>query len=79
MIIEDFVEARKDGEIILFKKDAITLIDVSPAVVGVAAGLIPFLEHDDANRALMGSNMQRQGVRFYGQKRRWLEPVWRVL
>ena len=63
VIIEDFVEARKDGEIILFKKDTITLIDVSPkAVVGVAAGLIPFLEHDDANRALMGSNMQRQGV-----------------
>lgn len=63
MIVEDFVEARKDGEIILFKKDTITLIDVSPkAVVGVAAGLIPFLEHDDANRALMGSNMQRQGV-----------------
>jgi len=62
-IIEDFVEARKDGEIILFKKETITLIDVSPkAVVGVAAGLIPFLEHDDANRALMGSNMQRQGV-----------------
>ncbi len=62
-IAEDFVEARKDGEIILFKKETITLIDVSPkAVVGVAAGLIPFLEHDDANRALMGSNMQRQGV-----------------
>ncbi|HOI83007.1 MAG TPA: DNA-directed RNA polymerase subunit beta, partial [Campylobacterales bacterium] len=62
-IAEDFVEARKDGEIILFKKETITLIDVSPkSVVGVAAGLIPFLEHDDANRALMGSNMQRQGV-----------------
>ncbi len=62
-IVEDFVEARKDGEIILIKKDTITLIDVSPkAVMGVAAGLIPFLEHDDANRALMGSNMQRQGV-----------------
>jgi DNA-directed RNA polymerase beta subunit len=63
LIAEDFVEARKDGEIILTKKETITLIDVSPkAVVGVAAGLIPFLEHDDANRALMGSNMQRQGV-----------------
>jgi len=63
LIAEDFVEARKDGEIILTKKETITLIDVSPkAVVGVAASLIPFLEHDDANRALMGSNMQRQGV-----------------
>ncbi len=63
LIAEDFVEARKDGEIILIKKETITLIDVSPkSVVGVAAGLIPFLEHDDANRALMGSNMQRQGV-----------------
>jgi DNA-directed RNA polymerase subunit beta len=43
--------------------DEVDLMDVSPKqVVSVAAGLIPFLEHDDANRALMGSNMQRQGV-----------------
>ncbi|MEY4504259.1 MAG: hypothetical protein RL154_552, partial [Pseudomonadota bacterium] len=62
-IVEDFIEARKDGEILLVSKSSVTLIDVSPkTIVGVAAGLIPFLEHDDANRALMGSNMQRQGV-----------------
>ncbi len=59
----DFVEARKDGEIILVEKNKVELIDLTPRmVVGVAASLIPFLEHDDANRALMGSNMQRQAV-----------------
>ncbi|BCD67403.1 DNA-directed RNA polymerase subunit beta [Nitratiruptor sp. YY09-18] len=59
----DIVEARKDGEIILVEKNKIELIDLTPRmVVGVAASLIPFLEHDDANRALMGSNMQRQAV-----------------
>ena len=59
----DYVEARKDGEIILVEKNKVELIDLTPRmVVGVAASLIPFLEHDDANRALMGSNMQRQAV-----------------
>ncbi|MEF3191984.1 MAG: DNA-directed RNA polymerase subunit beta [Campylobacterales bacterium] len=63
MIVEDFVEARCDGEIMLVDRARVNLIDVSPRmVVGVAASLIPFLEHDDANRALMGSNMQRQAV-----------------
>lgn len=62
-IVEDFVEARKDGETILAKKDEVQLIDLcSGMIVGVTASLIPFLEHDDANRALMGSNMQRQAV-----------------
>ncbi|MDR1451221.1 MAG: DNA-directed RNA polymerase subunit beta [Helicobacteraceae bacterium] len=62
-IIEDLIEARKDGEIMLVEREKVNLIDLSPKmVVGVAAGLIPFLEHDDANRALMGSNMQRQAV-----------------
>ena len=62
-ISEDFVEARKDGETILARKDEVDLIDLcSGMVVGVTASLIPFLEHDDANRALMGSNMQRQAV-----------------
>jgi DNA-directed RNA polymerase beta subunit len=61
--IEDLVEARKNGEIILVKKEEVEYIDLSPQmVVGVGASLIPFLEHDDANRALMGSNMQRQAV-----------------
>jgi len=62
-IVEDLIEARIDGEILLMEKSKVDLIDLSPRmVVGVAASLIPFLEHDDANRALMGSNMQRQAV-----------------
>lgn len=62
-IIEDLIETRKDGEIILSEKSKVDLIDLNPRMlVGVAASLIPFLEHDDANRALMGSNMQRQSV-----------------
>ncbi len=61
--IEDLVTARHNGEVMLAKPEEIDLIDVSPKqVVSVAASLIPFLENDDANRALMGSNMQRQGV-----------------
>lgn len=63
MIAEDLIEVRQDGEMILAKRDDVTLIDLcSGMVMGVAASLIPFLEHDDANRALMGSNMQRQAV-----------------
>ncbi len=62
-IIEDLIETRLDGEILLLERSKVNLIDLSPRmVVGVAASLIPFLEHDDANRALMGSNMQRQSV-----------------
>jgi len=62
-ILETFVPVRKGGETTLVPKEEVTLIDVSPnQLVSVAAGLIPFLEHDDANRALMGSNMQRQAV-----------------
>ena len=55
--------ARSAGEFVLIDRDKVDFIDVSPKqVVSVAAALIPFLEHDDANRALMGSNMQRQAV-----------------
>ena len=62
-IIEDLIEVRRDGEIILIEKEKVDLIDLSSGMItGVAASLIPFLEHDDANRALMGSNMQRQAV-----------------
>ncbi|MBD3840774.1 MAG: DNA-directed RNA polymerase subunit beta [Campylobacterales bacterium] len=62
-IAEPLVEARIDGEIMLVEASKIDLIDISSAMVmGVAASLIPFLEHDDANRALMGSNMMRQAV-----------------
>jgi len=60
---EPLIETRQDGEIMLKKPEESELADLSSSmVVGVAASLIPFLEHDDANRALMGSNMQRQGV-----------------
>ncbi|PLY09650.1 MAG: DNA-directed RNA polymerase subunit beta [Arcobacter sp.] len=62
-IVESLVEARQDGEIYLVEKNKVNLIDISSQMVmGVAASLIPFLEHDDANRALMGSNMMRQAV-----------------
>ena len=61
--MDERVEARKIGDSILAKRDEIDYVDVSPKqLVSVAASLIPFLEHDDANRALMGSNMQRQAV-----------------
>ncbi|MFN7112929.1 MAG: DNA-directed RNA polymerase subunit beta [Alphaproteobacteria bacterium] len=61
--VSDLVSCRKGGDYILSPKDQIDLIDVSPKqIVSVAAALIPFLENDDANRALMGSNMQRQAV-----------------
>ncbi len=59
----EFVNARKYGEAMLVQREDIELMDVSPKqLVSVAASLIPFLENDDANRALMGSNMQRQAV-----------------
>ncbi|MFB9355666.1 DNA-directed RNA polymerase subunit beta [Sneathiella chinensis] len=60
---EDFVRCRAQGEYVVAKPDEVTYIDVSPKqLVSVGASLIPFLENDDANRALMGSNMQRQAV-----------------
>ena len=60
---DDLISSRKGGEFMLNPPDAVDLIDVSPKqLVSVAASLIPFLENDDANRALMGSNMQRQAV-----------------
>ncbi len=60
---EDRISARKTGNFILAKREEIDYVDVSPKqLVSVAASLIPFLENDDANRALMGSNMQRQAV-----------------
>ncbi len=59
----DFVPARRQGETVLARREEIDLMDVSPnQLVSIAASLIPFLENDDANRALMGSNMQRQAV-----------------
>ncbi|HOB14006.1 MAG TPA: DNA-directed RNA polymerase subunit beta, partial [Novosphingobium sp.] len=61
--VEELVSARESGEFVMAPRDHVTLMDVSPKqLVSVAASLIPFLENDDANRALMGSNMQRQAV-----------------
>ncbi len=61
--VEEVISSRESGEFLIAPRDRITLMDVSPKqLVSVAASLIPFLENDDANRALMGSNMQRQAV-----------------
>jgi DNA-directed RNA polymerase subunit beta len=60
---DDLVSVRRNGDFLLVKPEDVTAVDVSPKqLVSVAAALIPFLENDDANRALMGSNMQRQAV-----------------
>src|SRR5246500_5260809 len=62
-IAAELVNARKAGNFVLVSRDEVDYIDVSPKqLVSVAASLVPFLEHDDANRALMGANMQRQSV-----------------
>ena len=61
--LEELVSVRKQGDFRLVRPEDVTAVDVSPKqLVSVAAALIPFLENDDANRALMGSNMQRQAV-----------------
>jgi len=61
--VEELISVRKGGDFISVMPEEIKMMDVSPTqLVSVAAALIPFLEHDDANRALMGSNMQRQSV-----------------
>ena len=61
--LEEFIPCRHNGEFSLKEPSEVNYMDVSPQqIVSVAASLVPFLEHDDANRALMGSNMQRQAV-----------------
>ncbi|MCP5463683.1 MAG: DNA-directed RNA polymerase subunit beta [Deltaproteobacteria bacterium] len=61
--VNEYISCRRDGEFTLVARDDVGLMDVSPnQLVSIAASMIPFLEHDDANRALMGSNMQRQAV-----------------
>ena len=63
VLVDDLVTCREKGETILAEPDRVQYMDVAPGqIVSVAASLIPFLEHDDANRALMGANMQRQAV-----------------
>jgi len=62
-LVDEFVVCRHSGDVMMTPRENIDLMDVSPRqLVSVAAALIPFLENDDANRALMGSNMQRQAV-----------------
>src|SRR6187431_899451 len=62
-LIDELVSARDNGESVLTSSERIQYMDVAPTqIVSVAASLVPFLEHDDANRALMGANMQRQAV-----------------
>lgn len=68
--VNEYVSARKEGEFIMAHREEVDLMDVSPTqLVSVAAGLVPFLENDDANRALMGSNMQRQAVPLLSSQR----------
>src|SRR5205807_9969196 len=62
-LTDELVSCRKGGNFVMTTPDQVEFIDVSPKqLVSVAAALVPFLENDDANRALMGSNMQRQAV-----------------
>jgi DNA-directed RNA polymerase subunit beta len=62
-LLDEFATVRVKGEVEIRTRDEVTLMDISPSqMVSISAALIPFLEHDDANRALMGSNMQRQAV-----------------
>ncbi len=65
-ISEEHIRARIRGDFPIVEPDKVQYMDVAPhQILSVAATLIPFLEHDDANRALMGSNMQRQSVPMY--------------
>ena len=67
------VEARVKGQASITKREKIDFMDVSPQqCISIATSLIPFLEHDDANRALMGSNMQRQSVSCIKPQAPWL-------
>ena len=62
-LLDEFLTVRARGEVMVAPREDVTLMDVAPGqMVSISAALIPFLEHDDANRALMGSNMQRQAV-----------------
>jgi DNA-directed RNA polymerase subunit beta len=71
--VEELISARQSGDNLMAPRDQITLMDVSPKqLVSVAASLIPFLENDDANRALMGSNMQRQAVPLVKAEAPWV-------
>ena len=61
--VEERIVSRETGDFPILDRNEVEYMDVAPnQIVGLCASLIPFLEHDDANRALMGSNMQRQAV-----------------
>lgn len=78
-IIEDKVDARREDENIVVGMEKIEYMDVSPKqVVSIATALIPFLEHDDANRALMGTNMQRQAVPLLVTEAPMWAPAWSI-
>ncbi|GAB5349013.1 DNA-directed RNA polymerase subunit beta [Alteriqipengyuania sp. 357] len=71
--VEELVSARQSGDNLMAPRETITLMDVSPKqLVSVGASLIPFLENDDANRALMGANMQRQAVPLVKAEAPWV-------
>jgi len=71
--VEELISTRQNGEFTMSPAEQVTLMDVSPKqLVSVAASLIPFLENDDANRALMGSNMQRQAVPLVKAEAPWV-------
>ena len=62
-IVEDYLIVRSESDVTRVAAEDVTIMDVAPnQMISIAASLIPFLENDDANRALMGSNMQRQAV-----------------
>ena len=76
---EDMIICRHAGDVLPVPRDKVDFMDVSPKqLVSVAAALIPFLENDDANRALMGSNMQRQAVPLVAPRRRSSAPAWKA-
>ena len=63
VIFNDRIKSRKESDYMVTEPENVDLMDVAPnQIASIAASLIPFLEHDDANRALMGSNMMRQAV-----------------
>ncbi len=77
--VAEKVKARFEGDFPVVEPSEVKYMDVAPnQIVSIAASLIPFLEHDDANRALMGSNMQRQAVPLRGHKLQLLELVLKV-
>ena len=79
-LTQEHVPCRYKNEFTLKAADSVQYMDVSPQqIISVAASLIPFLEHDDANRALMGSNMQRQAVPTLKWTNRLLVQVWKKL